>query len=595
MWDDALASLKALAEAEEARRRRGPAEAGSGRRAGAPRRGAARGGRRDDRTGPRPRPHRDDRRPAGDGVPLLHRLRALRRLVGRGLADRAEARGGRPHPLPERASSPAARSSRSRRVERVVFTYGFESGQPIPIGASRVTITLEETPRGTVVRLQPRAAHRRGARRARPGLALPARGLRERRGAGGARRRRRARRPLLRAAGARPTRRSAGPSSRRSRSETLAFRDPYSCTDGLDDLERPHRRRPEVHAGRRPRAAGRGPPVPGHRRSWTGRSRAPTAALARRARTSSSSPPTAASPASPGSGAERARSRPARVPGGRGGRSGRGGGDRRREPPRPDGRLPCRPAASPSPRSGRCRSARSARPAGWRGSCASRPTASPATSTSSGRTSARASGSAAPPRAGSARPTGSTARSRSPGSSTTRRSRRGSPATSTTSSTHQRAGRLVRARTPRTPRTKRYDLWAILLANKVLVQYHEATGDAARARGRRAEPAGAARRPRPHAALRLGPLPLVRGARLGLLRLRADARAVAPRPRAQAARAGRRLRGPLPHRGRHGADAAARPLEVDEARREHGDGHQGGRPVVAARPAARPTAPSPRA
>lgn len=39
-------------------------------------------------------------------------------------------------------------------VERVVLTYGFESGQPIPIGASRVTITLEETARGTLVRLK---------------------------------------------------------------------------------------------------------------------------------------------------------------------------------------------------------------------------------------------------------------------------------------------------------------------------------------------------------------------------------------------------------------------------------------------------------
>ena len=37
--------------------------------------------------------------------------------------------------------------------ESVVFSYGFESGQPIPIGASRVTITLEETPRGTLVKL----------------------------------------------------------------------------------------------------------------------------------------------------------------------------------------------------------------------------------------------------------------------------------------------------------------------------------------------------------------------------------------------------------------------------------------------------------
>ena len=38
--------------------------------------------------------------------------------------------------------------------ERVVFSYGFASGQPIPIGASRVTITLEETAAGTLVRLR---------------------------------------------------------------------------------------------------------------------------------------------------------------------------------------------------------------------------------------------------------------------------------------------------------------------------------------------------------------------------------------------------------------------------------------------------------
>jgi len=38
-------------------------------------------------------------------------------------------------------------------VERVVLTYGYENGQPVPIGASRVTITLEETERGTILRL----------------------------------------------------------------------------------------------------------------------------------------------------------------------------------------------------------------------------------------------------------------------------------------------------------------------------------------------------------------------------------------------------------------------------------------------------------
>jgi len=37
--------------------------------------------------------------------------------------------------------------------ERIVFSYGFASGQPIPKGASRVTIRLEETARGTLVKL----------------------------------------------------------------------------------------------------------------------------------------------------------------------------------------------------------------------------------------------------------------------------------------------------------------------------------------------------------------------------------------------------------------------------------------------------------
>jgi uncharacterized protein YndB with AHSA1/START domain len=36
---------------------------------------------------------------------------------------------------------------------RLVFSYGFASGKPIPLGASRVTLTCEAHPRGTVVRL----------------------------------------------------------------------------------------------------------------------------------------------------------------------------------------------------------------------------------------------------------------------------------------------------------------------------------------------------------------------------------------------------------------------------------------------------------
>ena len=54
---------------------------------------------------------------------------------------------------------------------------------------------------------------------------------------------------------------------------------------------------------------------------------------------------------------------------------------------------------------------------------------------------------------------------------------------------------------------KRYDLWSILLANKVLVQYHEATGDERVLASRCSATCKAmAARPRPHAPLRLGPL-----------------------------------------------------------------------------------------
>ena len=231
----------------------------------------------------------------------------------------------------------------------------------------------------------------------------------------------------------------------------------------------------------------------------------------------------------------------------------------------------------------RCRSARSVRKAGCCGSSGCNATGSPATSTSSGPTWPGASGSAAPPRAGSARLTGSTARSRSPSSSTTRRSRSGWLVASATSlrTSGPTAG------TPPYPEdagAKPYDLWAILLVNKALVQYHEATGDArvleAVRRSLKALLAGLVA----HSALRLGPLPLVRGAGPGPLRLRADGRRVAPRPGAHAARAGGRLRGPLSHRRRDAADASPWALEVDEARRQHGHGHQGVRPFVATRP-----------
>ena len=101
-------------------------------------------------------------------------------------------------------------------VERVVFTYGFESGQPIPIGASRVTITLEETARGTVVRLKhelptPRRATSTSRAGATSSRSSPTSSRRKRTPGSG-------RSPTASSrSGARPTRRSGRPSSRRSR------------------------------------------------------------------------------------------------------------------------------------------------------------------------------------------------------------------------------------------------------------------------------------------------------------------------------------------------------------------------------------------
>jgi uncharacterized protein YndB with AHSA1/START domain len=120
-------------------------------------------------------------------------------------------------------------------VERVVFSYGFESGQPIPIGASRVTITLEEAAHGTIVRLrhelpnaEVRDEHVQGWRYQ---LALFANVVAKEAHA---------------ATGALVDRFFAcwgetDAAKRRAElaavaTADLAFRDPYSCTSGIDDL-----------------------------------------------------------------------------------------------------------------------------------------------------------------------------------------------------------------------------------------------------------------------------------------------------------------------------------------------------------------------
>ena len=238
------------------------------------------------------------------------------------------------------------------------------------------------------------------------------------------------------------------------------------------------------------------------------------------------------------------------------------------------------------PRFARCRSARSVRKAGCCGSCGCSATGSPATSTSSGPTWPRASGSAAPPRAGSARPTGSTAPSRSPSCSTTRRSRSGFARRVGHIVAHQRPDGWY-APYPEDAGAKPYDLWAILLVNKALVQYHEATGDArvleAVRRSLKALLAGLARTPlfdwgrfRWYEGLVPALYVYERTGEAWLLELARTLRAQGVDFEALYRTEDVTL-----------ADASPGALEVDEARRQHGHGHQGVRPLLAARPAAR--------
>jgi uncharacterized protein YndB with AHSA1/START domain len=119
--------------------------------------------------------------------------------------------------------------------ERIVFTFGFASGQPIAAGASRVTITLDDGPGGTVVHLRhelPTAPARDELEQGwRYQLALFANVVAREQHA---------------AASSLADRFFAlwgEPDHARRRSELealatqdLAFRDPYSCTRGLDDL-----------------------------------------------------------------------------------------------------------------------------------------------------------------------------------------------------------------------------------------------------------------------------------------------------------------------------------------------------------------------
>lgn len=120
--------------------------------------------------------------------------------------------------------------------ERIVFSYGFASGQPIALGASRVTVTLEDSAAGTVVRLHhelPTAAardeHVQGWRYQ---LALFANVASREEHAGAA-----ALADRFFACWGETDAAARRAELARIALASVAFRDPYSCTDGIDDLD----------------------------------------------------------------------------------------------------------------------------------------------------------------------------------------------------------------------------------------------------------------------------------------------------------------------------------------------------------------------
>lgn len=122
--------------------------------------------------------------------------------------------------------------------ERVAFTFGFESGHPVPVGGSRVTITLEDHRQGTLVRLRhdlpdaaAREAHVQGWRYQMAVFATVVAAEQHAEVAG------RIDRFLAAWSDADESRRRA--TLAEVATPDLTFRDQYSCTAGLDDLD-PH-------------------------------------------------------------------------------------------------------------------------------------------------------------------------------------------------------------------------------------------------------------------------------------------------------------------------------------------------------------------
>lgn len=121
-------------------------------------------------------------------------------------------------------------------LERIVFTFGYESGQPMAIGASRVSITLEGTSRGTALRLrhelptaEARDAHVQGWRYQ---LAVFANVVAKEAHASVSAL---ADRFFSLWAETDPAKRRSGLAA--VAVETLAFRDPHSSTEGLEELD----------------------------------------------------------------------------------------------------------------------------------------------------------------------------------------------------------------------------------------------------------------------------------------------------------------------------------------------------------------------
>ena len=120
------------------------------------------------------RSHRHHPGRAANRLQLFHRQRSLGLVVGSRVHASSRRQEGASIIRHANGIESSGEVVEVLPPKRIVFTYGFNSGKPMPPGGSRVTISLEPHGAGNAARAPARLCRGASARRARAGLALSA-------------------------------------------------------------------------------------------------------------------------------------------------------------------------------------------------------------------------------------------------------------------------------------------------------------------------------------------------------------------------------------------------------------------------------------